>query len=148
MVILAFVFLVLFIVWQFKLLQKYALKYDRFKINIREKYVCVNGQKIYFSEIDHVRVKELPQPSVVEKALSKSAFYTYMAELTFCLKDGTVVPCVFNYKGILYKTLKQLSVYVPVPTNIDIYKPRVAWWQLVFLLGVIIFVLLMKSKAG
>ena len=32
----AIIFMVLFIFWQFKMLKKYALKYDKFKISYRE----------------------------------------------------------------------------------------------------------------
>ena len=44
----AIIFMVLFIFWQFKMLKKYALKYDKFKINLKQEYLSVNGQEINF----------------------------------------------------------------------------------------------------
>lgn len=42
--------MVIFIAWQFKMLKKYALSYDKFKIHPTEGYISVNGQRIYFSK--------------------------------------------------------------------------------------------------
>lgn len=133
------VLIIMFIYWQFKMLKKYALTYDKFKINIAEKHVLVNGQKINFTDIDHITVRELPQPSPIEKTLSKSAFYAYMSEMELHLKQGERVPCTFHDKGTLYYTLKKLTPYVHIAANMDHYKPAINGW---FLLGIIIAILL------
>ena len=38
------IFTVIFIFWQFKMFKKYVLKYDKFKLNMKEEYLSVNGQ--------------------------------------------------------------------------------------------------------
>ena len=133
---------VLFIGWQWKMVKKYALTYDKFKINQLEKYITVNGKSIHFEDIDVVSVRELPQPEFWEKALSKSACYAYMAQIEFHLKNGNMVPVTFNTKGALYQTLKQLEGVVPVRANIDLYKPATMWWLLlwIFILGLLVFI--------
>lgn len=145
MVIIAFLLLVLFLVWQFKMLKKYALTFDYFKLNVSERFIVVNGEQIGFDEIACVTVRELEQPSVLEKAFSKSAFYTYMAEVTFHLKSGESVHCTFNTKGVLYKTLKKLEPFVPVNGDIDYFKPHLHWGALLLLLaGFVLFFLFKK----
>ncbi len=131
--------IIIFIYWQFKMWKKYSLTYDKFNINLKERYVLVNGNKINFREIDHIMVKELQQPSAWEKSLSRSAYYAYMTEVVFYLKDGGCVCCTFNYKGSVYRALKQLSPYVRIMDNIDQYKPKVDW---LFIVGIIVAVIL------
>ena len=131
--------IIIFICWQFKMWKKYALPHDKFNINLKEKYVLVNGNKINFREIDHIMIKELQQPSVWEKSLSKSAHYAYMTEVVFHLKDGECVCCTFNYKGSVYRVLKQLSSHVRIMANIDQYKPKVNWW---FIGGIVVAMIL------
>ena len=58
----AVVFIVLFIFWQFKMLKKYALKYDKFKLNLKQEYLSVNGQEVKFKDIDRITVRQLQQP--------------------------------------------------------------------------------------
>ena len=124
---------ILFIVWQFSLLKKYTLRFDRFKINLQEKYVSVNGQNIRFEEIDYITVQPLEQPSLAEKALSRG---------TVNLKQGMPVPCVFNYKAPLYKALTQLKPYVRIDANIEAYSAPFKWVPLVIFLVAIIIVLM------
>lgn len=116
-----------FLYWQFKMLKKYALTYDKCIVNLQGKCVVINGQSIAFEAIEAVTVRELSQPAVYERMLSKSAAYVYMTEVTFHLKDGPEVRCVFNYKGALYKTLKQLESVVPVQADLNQYKPQANW---------------------
>lgn len=142
----AVVFIVLFIFWQFKMLKKYALKYDKFKLNLKQEYLSVNGQEINFKDIDHITVRQLQQPSALEKALSKSAFYAYMAEMVFHLKDGPAVYCTFNYKGALYKTLKQLEPYVKIDEDINYYKPRINWQYLLLIIAIFVIIFSMARK--
>lgn len=141
----AIIFMVLFIFWQFKMLKKYALKYDKFKINLKQEYLSVNGQEINFKEIDHITVRELEQPSALEKTLSKSAFYAYMAEIVFHLKNGPNIYCTFNYKGTLYRTLKQLEPYVKIDEDIDYYKPKIRWFNMLMVIAAVIIVLSMNG---
>ena len=133
---------ILFIVWQFSLLKKYTLRFDRFKINLQEKYVSVNGQNIRFEEIDYITVQPLEQPSLAEKALSRGTVNHYMAQMTLHLKQGMPVPCVFNYKAPLYKALTQLKPYVCIDANIEAYSAPFKWVPLVIFLVAIIIVLM------
>lgn len=131
-------FIVIFIVWQFKMLKKYALSYDNFKIDATAGYVSVNGRRLYFNGIDYITVRELQQPSDMERMLSKSACYSYMAEIVFHLKGGETVCCTFNYKGALYKALKDLQPHTRIDENIDNYKPHVSWGRVILIIAAII----------
>ncbi len=134
-----------FIVWQFRLLQKYVLTYDKFQINLQERWVSVNGQTVYFQDIDHVTVKQLRQPALFEKALSKNAAYSYMSEIVFHLKEGPEVHCTFNFKGALYKALKQLEPFVSIQADIESYKPRIQWGGLLLVIAAIILAWMLRS---
>ncbi|MBO4555985.1 MAG: hypothetical protein J5706_04430 [Elusimicrobiales bacterium] len=131
-------FMIGFIVWQFKLMKKYALSYDRFKIDAAAGYVSVNGRRLYFNGIDYISVRELQQPSDMERMLSKSACYSYMAEIVFHLKGGEPVCCAFNAKGALYKALKDLQPFIRIDENIDNYKPHINWAHLIIIIAAII----------
>ena len=148
MVTIAAFIVILFILWQFKMLKKYALGYDKFKINTKERYVSVNGERINFDEIDFITVRELEQPSVLEKTLSKSAFYAYIAKIEFHLIGGAMIPCVFNYKGALYNALKQLQPYVQINGDISYFKPRIAWRILILMTMGIMFSIILALKRG
>ncbi|MBP5286796.1 MAG: hypothetical protein J6Z08_02745 [Elusimicrobiales bacterium] len=126
--------MVIFIAWQFKMLKKYALSYDKFKIHPTEGYISVNGQRIYFSGIEYITVKELQQPSAAEQFFSKSAFYSYMSEIVFHLKGQAPLYCTFNSKGTLYNALKQLQPYVRIDENIENYKPTINWKFLILII--------------
>lgn len=145
MVIIAFLLLVIFLVWQFEMLKKYALAYDSFKLNIPGRCAVVRGEIIPFEEIDFITVKELEQPSTLEKTFSKSACYAYMAEVVFHLKSGCEVTCTFNNKGVLYKALKQLASIVQVNGDIDYFKPQVRWGVLLVIVAVIVLVFLLRK---
>ena len=136
----AVLFIVIFIFWQFKMWKKYNFSYDKFKINVKEEYISVNGKEINLKDIDYVTVKELPQPSAYEKALSKSAYYAYMAQIVFHMKQGPDVPCTFNYKGPLYKTLKQLELFVKIDDDIEYYKPQIPWFNIIIILTAIMII--------
>ena len=130
--------MIVFIAWQFKMLKKYALSYDKLKIHAGEGYVELNGQRIYFNGIEYITVRELQQPSAMEKAFSKSAFYSYMCEIEFHLKMPAPVHCSFTSKGALYGALKQLQPYVRIESNIEDYKPKINWWYLLLIIFAII----------
>ena len=138
-------FMVGFIVWQFKMLKKYVLTFDGYKMNAKEGFLVVNERVINFADITFVTVRELAQPSATEKMLSKSAYYAYMSEVIFHLHEGERVTCRFNTKGALYKALKQLSRYVPVNADIEQYKPRFEWSFLLLVAAGIILVMIFKS---
>ena len=142
--VVAIVLFIRFMVWQFKMLKKYALTFDGFKINAKEGYLVVNEQVINFADIDYVTVRETQQPSALEKTFSKSAFYAYMAEVVFRLQDGMQVSCRFNTKGALYKALKQLEPYVQINACIENYAPRFGWEIFLFFAAIILCVLLAK----
>jgi hypothetical protein len=131
-----------FMAWQFKMLKKYVLTFDRFSLHAKEGFIQINEQVIPLGEIAFARVREKEQPTATEKMLSKSAYYAFMAEIVFHLQDDTCVCCAFNTKGALYKALKQLTPYVQINGNIDVYKPHFAWGVLLFFAaGLIAFVL-------
>ena len=141
--ILAVLFIIAFIGWQLKLLKKYVLSFDKYQINSQAGYVKINEQLIPFAAIACVTVKECEQPSAVEKALSKSAAYAYMAQLVFHLHDGSAVCCSFNTKGALYQALKQLAPYAAVKADIASYKPRLGCGPFL-IIGAVLLVILLK----
>ncbi|MBR5609047.1 MAG: hypothetical protein IKW63_02130 [Elusimicrobiaceae bacterium] len=138
MLIFLFLCLIVFFYWQFKMIRKYSFQYDKFKINIPQRNVCINGETVSFKEIDHICVLELEQPSTTEKAFSKTAYHTYLTKMIFHLKNGTAVSCRFNSKGALYKALKRLQPFVAIYENIEQYKISIFWRIIVFLAFVIL----------
>ncbi len=138
MFVFLFLLLIIFLFWQFKILLKYSFQYDKFKINIPQRKVCINGEEVAFEEIDHISVLELEQPSTTEKAFSKTAYHTYLTKMIFHLKNGTAVSCRFNSKGALYKALKQLQPFVAIYENIEQYKTSLYWRLIVFIAFVIL----------
>ena len=138
MLIFLFLCLIVFFYWQFKMIRKYSFQYDKFKINIPQRNVCINGETVSFKEIDHICVLELEQPSIAEKAFSKTAYHTYLTKMIFHLKNGTAVSCRFNSKGALYKALKRLQPFVAIYENIEQYKISISWRIIVFLAFVIL----------
>ena len=141
--IFAVLLVIMFIVWQFKLLKKYVLSFDKYQINPQAGYVKVNEQLIPFAAIARVTVRPCEQPSAAEKALSKSAAYAYMAQLVFHLHDGSAVCCSFNTKGALYQALKQLAPHTTVEADIEAYKPRPGC-GLFLIFGAAILIILLK----
>ena len=135
-----------FIYWQWKMLKKYALTFDTVKINLPGKYVTINGRDIHFEEIACITVRELPQPALHEKALSRSAFYAYMAQLEFHLTQGELVQVTFNTKAALYQVLERLNPFVQINANIDAYKPAGKWWVLLWIAFLIIMFFVFKSN--
>lgn len=133
-----FLCLIVFLYWQFKMVQKYAFQYDKFKINIPQRKVYINGEEVAFEEIDHLRVLELEQPSTTEKAFSKAAYHTYLTKMIFYLKNGIEVSCRFNSKAALYKALKRLQPFVPIYENIEQYKISISWRIIVLLAFVLL----------
>lgn len=135
-----------FIVWQFKMLKKYALTYDKLTLQPENRTVKINERTISFDEIDCVTVQEKQQPSMMEKALSKSACYAYMAEIQFHLHSGETIPCVYNTKGALYQILKKLDPFIPVKADINKYKPQIAWVGLIILVAAMIFIVIAACR--
>lgn len=136
-----YVFIILFvffIVWQFKMLKKYALSFDKFKIDAEAGYVSINEVRLYFSGIEYASVRELQQPSATERMLSKSACYSYMSEIVFHSKAHEPVSCTFNSKGALYKALKDLHPYIRIDDNIENYKPKINWIHILIIVAAII----------
>lgn len=132
-----------FIIWQFKVMMKYAFKFDRITIDEKRKYLTLNKEKIFFKDIDHIDINELEQPALYEKALSKGAVGHYMSEIILYLKNGTHKKCIFNYKGILYKTLKRLQPYTIINFDIENYKQESLpdWLSVVLLVAGCILIL-------
>ena len=123
-IIILIIGVILFIYWQFLVLKKYALKFDAFKVDKTKKYILLKKEIIKFRDIEYVAVEELEQPSVTEKVLTKSGAYCYMSKLIIGMKDGSIRECILNYKGTLYKTLKDLQPYVKIDADIEKYKPN------------------------
>lgn len=138
---------VYFIWWQFKMLKKYVLTFDRFSINTQKDYVQINHQIIPFADIAFISVREKEQPTTTEKMLSKSACYAYMAEMIFHLQDDICVSCVFNTKGALYKALKQLAPYLQINADTQKYKPRTSWGYMLLICAAVIMAAMCKSCA-
>ena len=111
----------LYIIWQYKVITKYAFRFDKFSIDTNNNLIAINGTKIKFSDIDFVTIEELEQSSAIERTLTRSR-WNYMADIIFHLKNGTIQKCTFNYKGVLYKNLKQLQQYIKIDDDIEYYK--------------------------
>lgn len=122
LIILFTILLILFIIWQIKVIMKYAFKYDNLKIDTEHGCLTINNEKIKFVDINYITVEELEQPSMVEKTLTRGGCYAYMSEIIVSLKDGTIKKCIFNHKGRLYKTLERLKPYVRMEIDIDTLK--------------------------
>lgn len=133
---------VCFIAWQFKMLRKYTLSYDKLTVDLQNRVLTINGHPVSFDDISFITVQVKQQPSLVERSLSKSAAYVYMAEMLLHLHNGETVGCNFNHKGALYQTLKKLEPFVPVQANIDNYKPQIAWVRLILIVTAIIVILM------
>ena len=142
-VIICITFVILFIIWQYKVITKYAFKFDKLKIDTVNKFLAINGVKIKFIDIDFITVEELEQPSMLERTLTKSA-YNYMADMILHLKNGTTKKCTFNFKGGLYKSLKQLQQYIKINTDIECYNVLPSWlFALIFIIGSILMFLIL-----
>lgn len=138
-IIISVIFLIVFIYWQFVVLKKYALKYDSFKIDKAKRCIIVKKEIIKFRDIDYIAVEELEQPSALEKTLTKSGAYCYMSKLIIVMKNGSVKDCTLNYKGILYKALKEMQPYVKIDADIEKYKPNLIGFILYIILFTAIF---------
>lgn len=127
--------------------KKYIFVRDRFKLDVPNRCVMINKERIFFEEIDFVTVYELEQPSALEKGfMYKAGSYAsrnlYMTQIIFRLKDGCEKECTFNKRSSLYKALKQLKPYVPVRAYIEDFKPPVYWEWIFIVVGILFFVFL------
>jgi len=138
--------LIMFIAWQFKMLKKYVLKFDRIKIDGQNSCIYINGQAILFKDIDYIDVRELEQPSSLEQMLSKSAAYAFMSEITVHSKNTSPIKCTFNSKAALYKILKQLEPFVRISDNIEKYKPQIMWSRIILIIIAAIIIVLMAKR--
>ena len=118
----AVIFVIMFIVWQFKLIVKYGFKFDNLKIDSVNNSFMVNKREFKFDEVEYVTVNILEQPSVIERLLSKSAVIAYMTEIVFHMKNRVIVTCKFNNKGLLYKSLCQLRPHVRIEETIEQFR--------------------------
>ena len=94
--VLSVLLVLIFIIWQFKVLMKYSFNYDNFKIDTKNKFLTINNKQILFKDINYITVRELEQPSISEKLLTKGALCTFNAEALLQMKDGTIEKCKFN----------------------------------------------------
>lgn len=132
---------ILFIIWQFKVIMKYSFNYDKVEVDNKNRLITINDEKISFKDINFVTVEELEQPSVAEKTLTRSGFYSYMSNMVIYLKDGNIKKCKFNYKGALYKILTKLKPYIKIDADIEQYKPNSLAMLLIFIIVIVIIVL-------
>ncbi|MBR1942681.1 hypothetical protein IJ843_02980 [bacterium] len=117
---------------------KYSFNYDNFKIDTKNKFLTINNKQILFKDINYITVRELEQPSISEKLLTKGALCTFNAEALLQMKDGTIEKCKFNYKGILYKFLKTIQPFVKIEEDISCYKQIETSNFLIFLILLIV----------
>ena len=115
------VLMLLYFIWQYKVMKKYIFKFDKFDIDTENNLITINNTKIKFRDIDFATIEVLKQPSTTERTLTRSK-WNYMADIIFHLKNGEIQKCSFNYKGLLYKNLKQLQNYIRIDANIEDYK--------------------------
>jgi len=121
-VIISVIFVVAFIIWQFKVLMKYSFHFDKFTIDTKNKLLKINNKTFYFKDINYISIEECEQPSILEKGLTKSGFYTYISEVLLHMNDGSIEKCKFNYKGTLYKFLKDIQPFVKIEEDITNFK--------------------------
>ncbi len=134
-----------FIFGVIRTLKKYTLAYDRFKLDVPNRCVMINKERIFFEEIDFVTVYEMEQPNALEKAFAWRWFNLYMTQIIFHLKDGYEMECTFTKRTTLYKALKQLKPYVPVRAYIEGFKfiPRDSW-RIFIVVGILCFFIFLK----
>ena len=128
------ILVILFIIWQFKAIMKYAFKYDNLKIDAEHGFLTINNEKIKFVDINYITVEELEQPSMAEKIFTRGGRYAYISDIIIYLKDGVIKKCTLNSKGRLYKTLKMLQPYVKVVANVDSLNEGLPNWITILLL--------------
>ncbi|MBR6098931.1 hypothetical protein IKP85_04220 [bacterium] len=151
MVLVAFLFLCLFLGWQFKVLKKYSLNFDVCKLDIPNKSIYINKKRILMMDVNYIDVLEGEQPSVTEKMFTRYAIYQYMTDMVIYLKDGSVEKCSFNSKGLIYKVLKQLEPYVRINADIEAYNPGkasdfISFWVIIIAAVLIVNILILLLK--
>ena len=143
----------IFIFVMIRSFKKYIAVCDRFKLDVLNRCVKINKERVFFEEIDYVTVCELEQPNAFEKAIlvgSRSGDdYLYMMQIIFHLKDGCEKECTFNKRTAFYKALKQLQPYVPVRAYIEDFKPEpvgcARYIYIVMLVGILLLILLFHN---
>ena len=101
-------------------------KSDKIKIDKEFHYVRINEQIINFGEIDYVTAKkvQVKTPDGQVDVINNKKYY-YFSALTFYLKNNSTINCRLSDKYILFDTLKKISPYVKIDTEID-YKNQFA----------------------
>ena len=130
-------------------LKRYILVRDRFKLDVPNRCVMINKERIFFEEIDFVTVEELEQPNALERSVmyragSAGGYNLYMTQIIFHLKDKSEKECTFNKRTALYKALKQLKPYVTVRAYIEDFKPPVNWLRPILVVVVILWFVFLK----
>lgn len=120
--------LIFCIFWIIVFIEKPSSTYNKFKMNIPQRYISVDGEQIPFVEIESITVKETEQPSLLQRNLfHQSGHFTYLTTAVFHLKNKRNITCTFTTKPSLYNTLKQLKSFVPVSVDIKQYRTFFHW---------------------
>lgn len=127
--LIAYIFILIFcIFWIIVFIEKPSSTYNKFKMNIPQRYISVDGEQIPFVEIESITVKETEQPSLLQRNLfHQSGNFTYLTTAVFHLKNNRNITCTFTTKPSLYNTLKQLKPFVPVLVDIRKYRTFFHW---------------------
>ncbi|MBR2505093.1 MAG: hypothetical protein IKB61_04045 [Elusimicrobiaceae bacterium] len=141
-------FIIFYTLWAIIVVERPFSPYNKFKINVAQRYISVDGEVVAFAEIEYITTHEMQQPSFLEsQCFHRAGFFTHFTSVTFHLKDKANVLCIFNTKASLYNTLKKISPFVVVDADIKQYK-TVAHWIWLLLPVIYQILLLIYFKRG
>ena len=129
-----FIFSIIFYFsWAMIVIERPFSPYNKFEINVAQRYISVDGEIVPFAEIEYITTHEMQQPSFLESQyFHRAGFFTHFTSVTFHLKDKEKVSCIYNTKASLYNTLKKISPIVVVNTDIKQYKTYLHWIWFLF----------------
>jgi len=138
--------IIFYTLWAIIVVERPFSPYNKFKINVERRYISVDGEIVPFTEIEYITSHEMQQPSFWESQyFHRAGFFTYFTSVTFHLKDKANISCIFNTKASLYNTLKKISPFVVVDTDIQQYKTVAHWiWFLFPLICQILILIYLK----
>ena len=141
--------IILYTLWAMIVVERPFSPYNKFKINVAQRYISVDGEIVPFAEIEYITTHEMQQPSFLESQyFHRAGFFTHFTSVTFHLKDKTNVTCIFNTKASLYNTLKKLSPFVTIHADIKQYRTYLHWiWFLFPLICQILILIYLKNSA-
>jgi len=111
--IICIVFLILFLLWQLFIIKKYYIGYALIKINNKDSEIIIDKNHINYNDIKAIRIVPCEkQPSILERAFSKSAFHVYLTNIELYLKNGVLIPFKCNSKSTVNKLITEVTPFV------------------------------------